>query len=90
MNYPNKIYLSEYKGDSDMGYKSHFVIVTAASDSETARDYVKKLIGFDTQPIWLMNAVYPTIYISDGSKPEPVQVRILSNNNYHIKLIENK
>lgn len=86
MEFPNKIYVSEYKGETDFGYQSHFIIITAASSSQVAREYVNNMIGFDVEPTWLMNAAYPTIYISDGSKPHPIQVKILSNNNFHIKV----
>lgn len=80
---PNKIYVSEYTGDNPLGGKSHFVIVTAASDSDTAQKYVKEKIGFDAAPIWLMSVTYPTIYASNGSVPENIQAKILSNSSYH-------
>ena len=85
INFPNKIYVSEYKGDNDFKGKSHFVIVVAAINSDVARKYVKEMIGFDVEPTWLMNAGYPTIYNCDGSKPcQPEnQVKILSNNCFH-------
>ncbi len=83
MNYPNKIYVSEYKGENEFGGNSHFVITLVASDNETARKYVKDTIGFDAEPIWLMNAVFPTLYTSNGERPLPVQAKILSNNNFH-------
>lgn len=83
MNYPNKIYTCEYSGDNCFDGKSHFLIVVAASSSEVAKAHVKERIGFDCVPTWLMNAVYPTIYTSNGTKPEDVQVKILSNNTFH-------
>lgn len=84
MNKPNHIYVCEYKGKNDFGGKSHFVITVAASDSDTAKDYVKEKIGFDCIPIWLMNAEYPTIYTSNGSVPEKIQAKILMNCNFHV------
>ena len=83
MEYPNKIYVCEFKGSNNFSGESHFVIVIAASDIDTAKQYVKEKIGFDSEPIWLMGAVYPTIYVQNGSKPERVQAKILSNNNFH-------
>lgn len=84
MHYPNKIYVIEYKGDNDYNGKSHFSIVVAASDSQTAREYVKEKIGIDDEPTWLMNAVYPTIYTSNGNQQLNIQAKILSNHNFHI------
>ena len=69
MEYPNKIYVSEYKGLDSFGYKSHFVIVVVASDKTVAKEYIKEKIGIDVEPVWLMGAVHPTLYIQDGSKP---------------------
>jgi len=80
---PNKIYVCEYKGPNDFDGQSHFVIVVAASDMQTARDFVKETIGIDEYPVWLMNAGYPTIYNSNGSKPLDRQAKILSNCNFH-------
>jgi len=79
----NKIYTSEYKGDNMISGTSHFVIVVAASSPAVAQKYVKDKIGIDVQPTWLMNATYPTIYVSDGSIPEPIQAKILYNGNCH-------
>ncbi len=83
MEYPNKIYVSEYKGESSFEGKSHFVIVVAASDYKTAREYVNKLIGIDVDLRWLMNGQFPTIYTINGARPIPIQAKILYNGNYH-------
>jgi len=83
MNYPNKIYVCEYTGPNAVNGQSHFVVIVAASSSEVAREHVKKLIGFDKEPLWLMNAVYPTIYNQTGSEPLEVQAIILSNHTQH-------
>jgi hypothetical protein len=83
MEYPNKIYICEYTGKNSFDKMSHFVITVAASDADTARQYVKDKIGIDTTPTWLMNAVHPTIWSSSGNIPAPIQVKILSNNRYH-------
>ena len=79
----NKIYTSEYKGDNMFSGTSHFVIVVAASSPAVAQKYVKDKIGIDVQPTWLMNATYPTIYVSNGSIPEPIQAKILYNGSCH-------
>jgi hypothetical protein len=83
MEYPNKIYVSEYNGANPYGGQSHFVVVVAASSRDVAKQYVKEMIGFDVEPTWLMNAVYPTIYSQTGNDPLDVQVKILSNNTQH-------
>ena len=83
MNYPNKIFNLRFKGENRFGGQSHFVITIAASSKEVAKEYVKEKIGFEAEPICLMNAVYPTIYIQNGTTPKPIQVKILSNNNSH-------
>ena len=83
MNYPNKIYVCEFSGDNNIMGTSHFVVIVAASDSEVAKKHVKERIGFDCEPLWLMNAVYPTIYDTFGRTPLNVQVKILSNNTFH-------
>jgi len=70
-------------GDPVTG-KSHFVIVVAASSIEIARNHVKEKIGIDVEPTWLMGAVYPTIYVSNGSVPQYIQAKILYNGNMHI------
>lgn len=84
MNYQNKIYVVELTVESMLG-KSYFSITVAASDIELAKQYVKEKIGIEADPIWLMNAVYPTIYTSDGSRPAPVQAKILFNANCHYR-----
>lgn len=95
MNYPNKIFVCEYKGTSGVDeickdVLSHFVIVVVAPNSVMAKEHVKEQIGFESEPIWLMGAVHPTLYNSFGTKPLDKQVKILSNNNYHIKLAKHK
>ena len=83
MDYPNKIYVSECETESTIVGRSYFVITVAASSIDVAKNYVKNKIGIDTDPTWLMGAVYPTIYISDGSKPAELQAKILYNGNFH-------
>lgn len=84
MYYPNKIYVSEYKGTSSFdGVEVHRVIVTVGSDIETVREHVKEKIGIDVPPMWLMNCTHPILYTSNGSKPLEKQVKILSNHHYH-------
>lgn len=83
MEFPNKIFVSEYKGDNPQGGISHFVIIIAASDKTIAQQHIKQQIGIDKSPEWMMNAVYPTIYTSDGSKPHPIQAKILYNGSFH-------
>lgn len=84
MEYPNKIYTLEFKGSNSFNGMSHFVIVVAASSIEVAKKHTKKLIGFDAEPTWLMNAAYPTIYVRDGSIPKDTQVKILYNGSFHV------
>ncbi len=43
-------------------------------------------IGIDEAPVWLMGAVYPTIWSQDGSVPLPIQAQILYNGNNHVHL----
>lgn len=81
----NKIYVSTHTHINYFEETSSFTIVVAASSKEVAREHVKKIIGFDAEPTWLMNAKYPTIYVSDGSVPHPIQAKILSNNTFHSK-----
>lgn len=83
MDYSNKIYTLEYKGKNQFKGTSHFVIVVAASSIEVAKKYVKIMIGIDVEPIWLMSAGYPTIYMSDGSVPRKIQAKILYNGHFH-------
>jgi hypothetical protein len=83
MEYPNKIYVSEYKGGDFVGGTFHFVIVVAASDIDTAKQYVFEKIGITVNPVWLMHSKYPIIYSSDGSVPLSTQAKILYNGNYH-------
>ena len=81
--YPNKIYVCEHKGENTFtGGHYHYVVIVAAINRNTARQYVKEKIGFECEPVWLMDAVYPTIWTSDGSISASLQVKILSNNNY--------
>ena len=86
MEYPNKIYVSDYKGPNSFGGQCHFSVVVAASDINTVKQHVKEKIGIDVDPIWLMNAVYPTIYVSNGSVPKSVQAKILANNSFHTNI----
>lgn len=83
MLFPNKIYTLEFQGENMIGGQSHIVVTVAASDKETAQDWVKKKTGVDVEPVCLMNAVYPTIYVQNGSVPEQVQAKILSLNTVH-------
>jgi hypothetical protein len=75
----NKIFVSEYKGENQFKGKSHFVIIIAASSSEIAEAYIKEKIGINIKPTLLLNAEYPTIYTSNGSRPEANQAKILFN-----------
>ena len=83
MEYPNKIYTLEYKGDNQFGGQSHFVIVVAASSIGVAKSYCKDLIGIDEEPTWLMNARYSTIWGSNGAEPKDIQAKILYNGSFH-------
>lgn len=82
MEYPNKIYHFEYKGENSFGNICHFSVAVAASDAEVAKAYVKEKIGLSVEPVWLMDAVYPTIYSQTGNVPEKIQAKILYNSNY--------
>lgn len=79
MKTENKLYVIEYNGDNCMNKGSHIVIVIAASSKDIAREHVKKQIGLDIEPIWLMGSAHPTIYTQDGDNPVPVQAKILYN-----------
>ncbi len=85
MQYPNKIYVVEETVKNPFGESGHFVIVIAASSSQIAKSHVKDQVGIDAEPTLLMSAVYPTIWTSDGSKPMPVQAKILSNSSVEIQ-----
>jgi hypothetical protein len=92
MDYPNKIFVCEYKGTRGE-FKDvliHSVIVVVAPNSETAKEYVKEQIGFEAEPVWLINALYPTIYDNNGNKPLDKQVKILSNNKFYVDLSQHK
>lgn len=84
MEYPNKIFISEWKGDNDFGGKSHFCITSVGDSKETVRREIKLEIGIDVEPICLFGAVHPTIWSSDGSKEKEIQFKILYNGNHHI------
>lgn len=81
----NKIFVIESKGFNYMNGYYHYVIVVAGSDEDTVQKYVNDKIGLNIKPTWLMNATYPTIYVSDGSIPEPIQAKILYNGSAHFK-----
>ena len=84
VTHPNKVYVSEYKGENPFGGESHFVIVVAAANAEVARAHVKKQVGIDVEPTWLMNAGHQEIFDGAGNRmPSELQVRILSNCNFH-------
>jgi len=55
------------------------IVLVAAFDKNTAEEYVFQKLGLHENAVWIMNAVYPTIYSRDGSKPEPIQATILYN-----------
>jgi hypothetical protein len=82
----NNIYVVEHHAEGMFNTRSHFVIVIAASSIEVAKKFVKEKIGIDAQPTLLSNAKYPTIYVSNGSVPEPIQPKILYNGNCHYNL----
>lgn len=75
---PNKIFVVEYTGSSMIG-NTYRQVVIAASNKQVAQKHVKNIIGIDVEPIWLMNATYPTIYVGDGSVPKEIQAKILYN-----------
>jgi len=79
----NKIYAIESKQYSMIESNSYYLIIVAAVNSDVARKYVKDKIGIDKEPIWLINAWYPTIYTKNGNVPEPIQAKILYNGNCH-------
>ena len=80
MNYPNKIYVFEYDGDSGfVGDRVFYCIVVAASDLETAAAHVKEKIGIEAAHMTCLMGVYPTIYTSNGREPKEVQAKILYN-----------
>jgi len=84
MLYPNKIFTLEYTGENSIIGRTHLVIVIAASSIELAKAYVKARIGVDTEATWLQNAVYPTIYVQNGSVPHEIQAKVLSNCSFHV------
>lgn len=77
MDYPNKVYVSEFKGKNSMNSFSHLVIIIAASSTEVAKQYIWDKVGYKLEPVWLMNTVYPTIWDQSGRNPEPIQAKIL-------------
>jgi len=81
VEFPNKIYVVERKGDSFLG-TSYYCVTVAGSDEITVRKHIKKQLGFEAIPVWI-NAYYPKIYTSDGSKPEEIQCKILYNGSCH-------
>lgn len=83
----NKIFVLECTRDNfDLSIKVHQLVVVAACNIDVAREYVKEKIGIDVEPVWLMNATYPIIYVRDGSVPEKVQAKILYNGSSHSNL----
>jgi len=83
IEYPNKIYISEWAGKNSFNGTSHFVITIAASSMEVAQEYIKEQIGIDVQPVWTMGGVYPTIWGSTGKHPKDIQAKILYNGTFH-------
>jgi hypothetical protein len=84
--YPNHIFVCEWSGDNPTKeWQSHFVIVVAASDKDTARTHVRDKIGIDVLPTAIMG-VYRKLYVSDGSVPLSIQAKILYNGRAHWKL----
>ena len=79
----NKIFAYEYNGKNGIVGNSHFVIIVAASDKETAKTYVKNQIGFESDPVQLTSASYPTIWTSDGEEEATIQAKILYNGSCH-------
>lgn len=79
---PNKIYIIDYTEEINCIGKQIFIITLTASSIEVAREYIKEQIGIDVQPMLIPSAVYPTIYVSDGSVPKEIQAKILYNGSY--------
>ena len=78
---PNKVFLIDFT--ATVYIKARYHIIVAAKDEETAKMWVNKKIGLPERfkVIWLMNSWHETIYTRDGSEPEPIQAKILSNTN---------
>lgn len=85
MNYPNKTYILETVKEVDLGHeviKRKHIVLIAASDVETAAQYLKDKLGFDgnyRELVWLMNTNHTTMYDQTGTKPLNVQAKIIYN-----------
>lgn len=79
VQHPNKIFiLSGERKLKNFDITFHYVIIIAADSKETAQEYLEETKGTNlVEPVWLMGASYQTIWTQDGSKPEPVQAKIL-------------
>lgn len=88
INYPNKTFVFEKTYDHHFGTTTQIVII-AASDKETAIEYIKEKLEFSdvtsNDITWLMDVNYKTIYDQNGFKPSEKQVRILYSTGIHYK-----
>ena len=79
MEYPNKAFIVDHVTEIGIGKLKHTLLVVGDT-SENVSKYLEETINLKkSNPIWIPNCVYPTIYNQDGTKPLGTQVRILYN-----------
>lgn len=83
--HPNKTFILDKVVEQPIGndvIKRKHIVVIAASDKETAAQYLRDKLGFrgDANELqWLMNCDYTTMYDQTGTKELNVQAKILYN-----------
>lgn len=84
VQHPNKIFIFSGEIKSKFfDYILNYVIIVAANSKETAQNYItENKPAVLSEPMWVIGASYQTILTQDGSKPEPIQVKLLSKYTY--------
>lgn len=83
--HPNKTFILDKVVEMPIGdevIKRKHIVIIAASDEETAAQYLRDKLGFNgvaNELIWLMNCDYTTMYDQTGNKELNVQAKILYN-----------
>jgi hypothetical protein len=76
MEYPNSTFIIDHVVVVGLGRLKYTILVVGVTKDVVIR-HVQELFGFKSNPIYLPNCKYPTIWDNRGVNPEPIQVKIL-------------
>lgn len=79
MEYPNSTFIVDHITEIGLGRVKQTVLVVGDSRDGVIKYLGEKLGLTKSNPVYIPNCKYPTIYDQTGKKPELTQVKILFN-----------